>query len=96
MEPWLIPIGYAESGRLNGVEFKMNTQVVGAKFNGHSWALQTEKTSISSSGRSQPGQALVIDFKILCLNHLLHLFGNVLMTVFVFVVFIIIFLLLPY
>ena len=63
VEPWLVPMGYAESARLHGVDIRFNTKVVNASFDGSNWCLTTVKSGIHeqehlNSGRSKPGELL--------------------------------------
>ena len=61
VEPWLVPIGYAESARRNGARLHTNTAVTGARFDPEKriWSLQTQITRNCSVGRSLRGELLV-------------------------------------
>ena len=66
VEPWLVPIGYAESARLHGATFRTRTEVVGGELvcpvgeagtareglGGLAWRLKTKASDSCSSGRS--------------------------------------------
>lgn len=60
-EPWLVPMGYAESARLNGVSFRLGTEVSEIKFNALSsrWEIQTQSTSFTTVARSKSGELLI-------------------------------------
>ena len=60
VEPWLVPIGYAESARIHGARLETNCKVVGAKFceeNGV-WDIVVSQTAEASIGRSVGGNLL--------------------------------------
>ena len=61
VEPWLVPIGYAESARRHGAHLRTNTAVTGARFDPDAkiWSLQTQITHICSVGRSYGSELLV-------------------------------------
>ena len=60
VEPWLIPIGYAESAALHGADVRLGAEVVGATFDATAgvWTLATMPSEVTSSGRSAPGDLL--------------------------------------
>jgi L-2-hydroxyglutarate oxidase LhgO len=58
VEPWLVPMGYAESARLHGADIRTSTKAVGASFDGNIWEIRTAHSVDSSSGRSKQGELL--------------------------------------
>jgi len=59
VEPWLIPIGYAEACRLHGAEVRLSTEVTSARRDHGVWCLGLSNRCISTVGRSWPGEVLV-------------------------------------
>ena len=71
VEPWLVPVGYAESARLHGASIRTSTAVVGATFEASSsgsesgsggvWRIAVEHDAMrrAASGRSKAGELLV-------------------------------------
>jgi hypothetical protein len=60
-EPWLVPMGYAESARLNGVTFQLGTEVADIRYNKSSkqWDIQMQSTDLVTIARSKSGELLV-------------------------------------
>lgn len=61
VEPWLVPMGYAESAKIHGAKILTNAAVTSAKFNplSHRWILGIKATTgYTSLGRSAPGHIL--------------------------------------
>jgi len=60
VEPWLIPIGYAESARLHGADLRLSTEVISASRSDDGlWRLGTGRSTSEQWARSEPGQVLV-------------------------------------
>ena len=63
VEPWLVPLGYAESARLHGATLLTRSRVVGAEFDSShkTWKLDVcrQAGETSSPCRSLPGEILV-------------------------------------
>lgn len=62
VEPWLVPIGYAQSAIIHGAKIKLNTQVLNAIFDPEEklWTVFTKKNKEAvPSGRSHDGEILV-------------------------------------
>ncbi len=63
VEPWLVPVGYAESARLHGAAFMMGTELVAAareRVGGEAvWVLGTVPSTAADVGRSGVGELLV-------------------------------------
>ena len=62
VEPWLVPIGYAESARRHGARLQTNSAVTGATFDPAAkiWRLCVQKTSNRSVGRSLSTKELLV------------------------------------
>ena len=60
VEPWLVPVGYAESARLHNADIRLGTAAVGATFdrNKKVWTIDTKSSQIKSIGRSGNGEIL--------------------------------------
>jgi glycerol-3-phosphate dehydrogenase len=63
-EPWLVPLGYAESARLHGADLRRSTEVTRAARDagdgdGGVWRLATRRSGACQSGRSKAGEMLV-------------------------------------
>lgn len=63
VEPWLIPLGYAESAALHGADILLGRNVVAAEFDddSHRWKLTTNSSDVASTGRSPPGNVVFDD-----------------------------------
>lgn len=66
VEPWLIPIGYAESAMLHGASIRLGTEVMGARriqpaqsSGTNGWRLNARKSDKASVGRSLEGSLYV-------------------------------------
>lgn len=59
VEPFLIPIGYAESARRHGAELRLGTEVTSVARREQLWQLGTGRATATASGRSCPGELLV-------------------------------------
>jgi glycerol-3-phosphate dehydrogenase len=60
VEPWLVPVGYAESARLHGAELRFQSALRGAAFNAErrEWSLLVQRTRLAQVGRSRKGELL--------------------------------------
>jgi glycerol-3-phosphate dehydrogenase len=58
VEPWLVPIGYAESALLHGCELRLGTAAVGASFDNQVWTINTQRSEAAAVGRSVDGLLL--------------------------------------
>ena len=59
VEPWLVPVAYAESARLHGADIRTSTEVVSAALEDGAWTIGTCPCEYAPIGRSRPGNLLV-------------------------------------
>jgi len=63
VEPFLIPIGYAESARRHGAELLLSTEVTSVERQDGVWRIGIGKSALVVDGRSKPGELLVQPLK---------------------------------